>query len=514
MSLDYGLVKQFANITNDSTPEKTDPDILIGTIQANGNVLLDGATSPTPAGTSTANYKTGDRVTCIIENHECKVIGNATAPSVQRAEDLADGSIPDEKLIEGVPRSKSIFRPPTEEDEGDEGELWFDVSNGNSIYIYTNGIWQPKILSGEAIIAPTGSKVWYTDTEPTEATNGDTWFKKLANGSYEQYEYSNNQWNAAELSGTSIKANSITSNEIAAGAITANEISSNYVYAGAIAASQISAGSISGCSFTTTKYSSASSSEGIYKALSYYLNDSRYQYWDESDVAPNQFYVCRYTSGGYPNTVESQATMLADRVKIQTGGSTAYIFADYAQINGARVLTSSNVGSYVSAGDIGAAYSVHGHNQYPLITGLSAGAYTLKGDLYYTGSGSNSYTCGHNSSHQITNYSSSSRRHKDSIRELSDAEKNEILKLYDVPVKAWRYKDGHINEDDPLYNKTVYGVIAEELEEAIPISAQYIDGQLDNYSDRILLNSTLYLVQDLNNRIKELEERLAKLEAR
>ena len=518
MSLDYGLVKQFANITNDSTPEKTDPDILIGTIQANGDVLLDGATSPTPAGTSTANYKTGDRVTCIIENHECKVIGNATAPSLNRPEDIPDGSITDDQLEDGVPRNKSIYRPPTDEDPGTEGEVWFDISNGNSIYIYTNGIWQPKILSGEAIIAPTGNKVWYTATEPTEASNGDTWFKKLANGSYEQYEYSNNQWNAAELSGTSIKARSITASEIATGAITANEISSNYIYSGFIGASQISAGLITGCTYETV-------GNGIDSGVlsCYYPTKNNWTY--NSIVGPGGIITTRIENAqSYSSDVSTNGIFVRGpnaKCILRPNPVLGYI-AEFTggdvKIDGYMAIHTGNVGSYAAAiGHTHSGYASSGHTHGGSDVGTSSNnvSHVYAKKIYLTDPGSS--TGGTDlvlpSTNQIDKKSTSTRRVKNSISNRI-SEELDPEKLYDIEFIQFKYNNDYLKRSDERYDTLVPGFIAEQMNEVYPIAVDHDDSESGcrDWNAKFLIPPMLKLIQEQKKQIDSLEERLAKLE--
>lgn len=528
MSLDYGLVKQFANITNDSTPEKTDPDILIGTIQANGDVLLDGATSPTPAGTSTANYKTGDRVTCIIENHECKVIGNATAPSVQRAEDLADGSINSDKIADYViPHAYSGTGEPTE--EATEGDVYFDASAGNSMYIYTANGWEPKILTGEAIIAPTGSKVYYTATQPADAKDGDTWFKKLSNGSYEQYEYSNNQWVAAQLNGSSIKAGSITGNEIQAGAITADQISSNYVYGGYLFGSQIIGGLISGCTFSTV---GSGLESGIYKATN---DGSIYKY--EAILTPNgldvtrrsaatsaQVFKSRYrTEGidliGYPtsNTLKIGASIpssggyssLKPIIEIYDGGSEVF-HAGYDDLRWGG--TSVSLKGHTHSGY---ATSGHTHGGSDVGTSSSNVAHVYAKKIYLTDPGSS--TGGADlvlpSTNQIDKKSTSTRRVKNSISN-GICEELDPAKLYDIEFIQFKYNNDYLKRSDERYDTLVPGFIAEQMNEVYPIAVDHDDSESGcrDWNAKFLIPPMLKLIQDQKKQIDSLEERLAKLE--
>lgn len=104
---------------------------------------------------------------------------------------------------------------------------------------------------------------------------------------------------------------------------------------------------------------------------------------------------------------------------------------------------------------------------------------------------------------------SSSQRYKKDIQ-LADI--NELKGLYDLPVKKFKYKDDYIATDDELYNKDLYGFIVEDLEDVLPCAVQHeIDENGESHSEmwnsNIIVPSLLKLIQDLNNRLKVLEEK-------
>lgn len=105
--------------------------------------------------------------------------------------------------------------------------------------------------------------------------------------------------------------------------------------------------------------------------------------------------------------------------------------------------------------------------------------------------------------------SGSSKRFKHGIRELTDAQKAEFAKLYEINVRQWTYNDDYLDPADELYQKETFGIIAEDLQLAIPSAVTHdADGLVQNYRDRDLLNAILYLLQEQKKEIDLLKERL------
>ena len=104
---------------------------------------------------------------------------------------------------------------------------------------------------------------------------------------------------------------------------------------------------------------------------------------------------------------------------------------------------------------------------------------------------------------------SSSQRY---VKDIKLADITELNGLYDLPVKKFKYNDNYIATDDELYNKDLYGFTAEDLESILPCAVQHkIDenGELHSemWNSNIIIPSLLKLIQDLNSRLKVLEEK-------
>lgn len=103
---------------------------------------------------------------------------------------------------------------------------------------------------------------------------------------------------------------------------------------------------------------------------------------------------------------------------------------------------------------------------------------------------------------------SSSQRYK---RDIVVADIDDLKGLYDLPVKKFKYKNDYIAYDDELYDKYLYGFIVEDLESVLPCAVQHEideDGTAipEMWNSNIIVPSLLKLIQDLNTRLKSIEE--------
>lgn len=106
--------------------------------------------------------------------------------------------------------------------------------------------------------------------------------------------------------------------------------------------------------------------------------------------------------------------------------------------------------------------------------------------------------------------SSSSKRYKNHVSDMSD---EEALKILDIPVIKFKYKDGYLFPTDFLVDKEIPGFYAEDVEEVNPILCQYNeDGSVEDWNYRIMIPYMLKTMQIQQKRIDDLEARIAKLE--
>lgn len=99
----------------------------------------------------------------------------------------------------------------------------------------------------------------------------------------------------------------------------------------------------------------------------------------------------------------------------------------------------------------------------------------------------------------------SSQRYKDNITDINNVDELDPKALYDLPIRAFTYKEGHIPDTDDRYMQMLPGFIAEEMDAIYPIAADYADGNIETWNPHLIIPGLLYLIQEQNQRIKALE---------
>ena len=105
---------------------------------------------------------------------------------------------------------------------------------------------------------------------------------------------------------------------------------------------------------------------------------------------------------------------------------------------------------------------------------------------------------------QFRRSTASSERYKTDIVNLNDVPELDPKALYDLPVRAFRFKDGYLPETDDRFGVLVPGFIAEEMDAIYPAATDYADG-VETWNDRMIIPAMLALIQDQQARIKALE---------
>jgi hypothetical protein len=105
---------------------------------------------------------------------------------------------------------------------------------------------------------------------------------------------------------------------------------------------------------------------------------------------------------------------------------------------------------------------------------------------------------------QFRRSTASSERYKTDIVNLMDVPELNPKALYDLPVRAFRFKEGYLPETDDRFGVLVPGFIAEEMDAIYPAATDYTDG-VETWNDRMIIPAMLALIQDQQARIKALE---------
>nr|DAM47803.1 MAG TPA: tail protein [Caudoviricetes sp.] len=96
--------------------------------------------------------------------------------------------------------------------------------------------------------------------------------------------------------------------------------------------------------------------------------------------------------------------------------------------------------------------------------------------------------------------SSSSKRYKDHIGDITESEAKKILNI--TPV-WFQYKDGYLEPNDQLKGESIPGFYAEDVAEAIPVIAwKNSSGNIENWDERRMIPFMLKLIQILYRKVE------------
>lgn len=110
-----------------------------------------------------------------------------------------------------------------------------------------------------------------------------------------------------------------------------------------------------------------------------------------------------------------------------------------------------------------------------------------------------------NSDGSVYRSTASSQEYKTDIQDIQ----SEVLnpeKLYDLPVREFKYKEGYLTKEDPRIDTFVPGFIAEEVAEVYPIACEYDGDKPENWNIRLIIPAMLKLIQDQKKEIDTLKE--------
>lgn len=104
--------------------------------------------------------------------------------------------------------------------------------------------------------------------------------------------------------------------------------------------------------------------------------------------------------------------------------------------------------------------------------------------------------------------SSSSKRYKNHVRDISD---KDVIKLFDIPVVYFKYKDGYLSVNDPKVGVPIPGFYAEDMEQAFPDAVRYENGKVEDWNYRTLIPAMEKQIQILYKQNQELMKAIKEL---
>ena len=82
--------------------------------------------------------------------------------------------------------------------------------------------------------------------------------------------------------------------------------------------------------------------------------------------------------------------------------------------------------------------------------------------------------------------------------------------MYDLPVREFKYRKGHIAPGDEREEKHMPGFIAEEVDELFPIAAIHDEeGRPTDWDARVIVPMMLKLIQDQHKEIEAIKAKVS-----
>ena len=103
----------------------------------------------------------------------------------------------------------------------------------------------------------------------------------------------------------------------------------------------------------------------------------------------------------------------------------------------------------------------------------------------------------------VSYLSSSSRRYKNHIRDMTD---NDIQNLYKLPTVFFVYKPGYLEKDSAV---PIPGLYAEDVEQYLPLATRYQNGLIEDWNERAVIPYLIKAIQLQHEEIEALKRKVA-----
>lgn len=353
-----------------------------------------------------------------------------------------------------------IYRQASQPSSGVEGDLWFDSDDDNKMYRYTSGSWAVAVQLGNNAIASLSAS-------------------KLTAGTIDASVINVSNINAGNISSGFLAAARIATASLDASVLNAGTINSNVVYAGTINASQISTGTLNASVVYSGNINASQITAGTISAARIGAGTIT---TDKLVAGTLSGFTIQSTNAAF--TISSTGSISgADTIGCNSLTASGTVAGTTLSATGAMSANSITITSTASFN--GAS------NSFPNITQSTSAANLRWGTT--TGG-------------RIFESTASSARFKTDIVDLTSVPDLDPKQLLSLPVRAFRYRDDYLGEEDERSGVLVPGFIAEEVDQHYPIAADYEQGQPNNWNDKFLVPAMLSLIQDLYAQIAELKE--------
>lgn len=137
--------------------------------------------------------------------------------------------------------------------------------------------------------------------------------------------------------------------------------------------------------------------------------------------------------------------------------------------------------------------------------------YQLKHEYVYDNTSSSSSNVRIDSTGRFYRATGSSKRWKTDITENIEERLNPE-KLYNLPIKQFKYKEDYLNKKDVRYGKNIIGFIAEDVQEIYEPATEYDEnGQIEMWNSDVIIPAMLKLIQEQHTEIEQMKKEIKEL---
>ena len=429
----------------------------------------------------------------------------------------------DEVIILADGKTKAFYQTTAPTVGVSEGDIWFDTDDGNKQYYYNGTAWvsvQDTAIAAAQSAATAAqttadgkNKIYRQGTTPTGTFSvGDLWFNTSSDNAISRWDGST--WVLNTLGNNalaSISANKITAGTIDASVITVSNINAGNISTGTLAAARIATGSLDANKLTAGTILASNIATGTITATQIAAGTITTTQLATGTLSANNITTGTLsasvgltattgTIGGFTlsaSSIFSGTSLVIESTGNISGGNSQTLFYGFVNIGGGfasgeRLIVTGNssfVGNIITTGNVTAQNDYY----YPF-PNVSSGTANLRVQAGSTPAG------------RIVDNGASSQRYKHDIVNLRDVPELDPRKLYDLPVRAFKYNLDYLNANDDRYDVLMPGFIAEEVDQVYPLAADYEPTiGIQTWNDRMLIPAMMALIQDLHKEIQTLK---------
>jgi hypothetical protein len=398
-------------------------------------------------------------------------------------------------LIDG--KTKAYYQASMPSTGMTEGDLWFDTDDGYKLYYYTGSAWTSvqdaaiataqSAATAAQTTADGKNKIYRQTSQPTGGTyaEGDLWFD--TDDANKMYRYTGGTWTGFTLGDAalaSLSATKLTAGTIDASVITVSNLDAGNISTGTLAAARIAAGSLDATKITSGTITAGNITTGTLSATVALSAISGTI--GGFNIGTNYLSTTAGTSSGYWFSTNGDSSFrTVNATGFQMGASGALTMGG-GTISGASTISATSTISTTGNMSAGGTMTVTG-----VFTAVDAGTVT----------NANTPNAWLSTGGVLRRSTASSLRYKENVTDLVNVEELDPKKLLDLPVRAFTYKENYLPSTDDRYQQLFPGFISEEVDAVYPIAADYENGQVESWNDRLLIPGMLALIQDLYKEI-------------